>query len=110
MYVKLATVSAIIAVLTGAYFIGQSNGYDKRSAEYAVAALEEQARQDEANKAAQEASQERENKLLIEIARLRKLSRKLIDEAYQDPDANRHSLGTGSVQRLNRLNETTKPQ
>ena len=53
MYLKLAMVGTAIALVIGVYFYGHNSGYDKRDAEYAIAAQKEQERQHAENQEAQ---------------------------------------------------------
>ena len=110
MYIRAAMVGAAIALLIGVYFYGRSDGWNSRDAEYREAAARETARQISANTEAQERSRAREQSLLDEIARLRKLSRILSDAADKDPNADRDAIGADSVRRLNQFNEAPGPQ
>lgn len=84
-----------------------SNGYDDGVADteqkYQTAIQEERHRQLEANQAALDAVNQRLRELERLLDERDATISELNDEAAQDPDADRRAIGTGSVQRLNRI-------
>lgn len=111
---KLVAAIAAALLLLAAYAYIDHRGYDAASAKYkaeiaelkaaaAEADSNEQRRQTIANNAAKQ----READAIAEIDRLEsdnlELRRKLASEAKQDPDAGRIAVGSGSVQRINKI-------
>lgn len=109
-YAAIAAVLLLWAVHTHIY----NNGYEAAelvyqakiaatAAELAEADANEQRRQTIANNAAKK----REAEALAEIAareqEITELRKELRREAQQDPDAGRTALGSGSVQRINKI-------
>lgn len=112
MYVYVAIAASLL--LWGVHNRIYNNGYeaaelvyqareDARAAELAVIDANEQRRQTIANNAAKK----REAEALAEIAareqEITELRKELRLEAQQDPDAGRTALGSGSVQRINKI-------
>jgi hypothetical protein len=110
VYAAIAAVLMLWAVHTHVY----NNGYEAAelvyqaqiaatAAQLAEADANEQRRQTIANNAAKK----REAEALTEIAarelEITELRKELRREAQQDPDAGRTALGSGSVQRINKI-------
>jgi hypothetical protein len=110
----LAGAVAAFALLVGAYTYVDHKGYQRAAAYYeqriaataaalAEADANEQRRQTIANNAAKAREAEAIAALEAQEADNLELRRRLASEAQQDPDADRPSLGAGSVQRLNKV-------
>ncbi|KAB1086500.1 hypothetical protein F4V91_08705 [Neorhizobium galegae] len=110
----LAGAVAALALLVGAYTYVDHKGYQRAAAHYtakiaataaalAEADANEQRRQTIANNAAKQREAAAIAALEAQEADNIELRRRLASEAQQDPDADRPSLGAGSVQRLNKI-------
>ena len=95
-----------LLVVGGIWYIrwdAYNDGVDDTTTKYEILIQEERHRVLEANSAALEAARSRitelQRLLSARDAELLELQR----EAAEDPDANRPAIGTGSVQRLNRI-------
>jgi hypothetical protein len=109
-------VGLVLLALAGWWIHGQiyDDGYADASTKYEAqitaeraaqleADLNEQRRQTIANNAAKKREAEAIAALEAEQAANTELRRRLASEARQDPDADKPSLGAGSVQRINQI-------
>lgn len=110
----LAGALAALVVLAGAYTYVDHKGYQRAAAVYeqriaadraaqAEADANEQRRQTIANNAAKKREAEAIAAIAAKEAENQELRKELRREAQQDPDADRLSLGAGSVQRINKI-------
>ena len=90
--------AGVLTLVGGAYVLGRQQGDVAASARYAV----KQARLQTQMIRAAEIASRKEGARLAAVAAADKLSKELEDAAHTDPLADRISLGTDSVRRLNR--------
>ena len=90
------------ALLYGFHVWSFRQGEASKDAEYQVVIQEERARQAKAKREAEADAKERIDRLEAVIAQRNTELERLRNEASQDPNADRTSLGLDSVRRLNR--------
>ncbi len=82
---------------------GYSSGVDDTVREYEVKIQKERERQQSANETALENSKKREAELHRLLSERNATIRLLMQEGFEDPNANRPSISVDGVQRLNRI-------
>ncbi|MEZ2132451.1 MULTISPECIES: hypothetical protein [unclassified Sinorhizobium] len=103
-----------VLLLLAAYTYIDHRGYARAEAKYTAeiaelkgAAAEADANEQRRQTIANNAAKSREAEAIAEIDRLEsdnlELRRKLASEAKQDPDASRIAVGSGGVQRINKV-------
>lgn len=97
---------ALLAVVVIGWLIydkGYDSGVEVTEQKYRTVIEEERHRQIEANDRALQAAMERQRELERLLEERDAEIAEILDEAGQDPDADRRAIGTGSVQRINRI-------
>lgn len=92
-----------ISTLYATYHVSWEMGYGEAEERYQLAARIESERQKDINNALREAYRIRELQLLGEMRDRDERIQTLLDEAENDPDADRRSISADSVRRLNSI-------
>lgn len=97
---------AILAIVVVGWLIydkGYNRGVDVTEQKYRTAIEEERHRQIEVNNEALQKAMERQQELERLLAERDAEIADILEEASEDPNADRPAIGTGSVQRINRI-------
>ncbi len=104
---KVLPYALVMLLVVGGGWLLYDNGYDSGVEEterkYQVVIEQERHRQIEANNAALEEARRRYAELERLLDEREATITDLLQEGAEDPDADRRAIGTGSVQRINRI-------